>query len=66
MLVMRPIEISWHSARITALCQTDTSAAIETAPDKIADGAKALAMTALDFLCDAGLRERTRASFGAA
>jgi metal-dependent amidase/aminoacylase/carboxypeptidase family protein len=29
------------------------------------DGAKALAMTALDFLCDADLRERTRAVFGA-
>jgi amidohydrolase len=27
------------------------------------DGAKALAMTALDFLCDADLRERTRRSF---
>jgi hypothetical protein len=30
------------------------------------DGAKALAMTALDFLADAALRERTRASFGSA
>ena len=30
------------------------------------DGAKALAMTALDFLCDADLRKRTRALFEAA
>jgi len=29
------------------------------------DGAKALAMTALDFLCDADLRRRTRAAFEA-
>jgi len=27
------------------------------------DGAKALAMTALDFFCDAELRERTRRAF---
>jgi hypothetical protein len=27
------------------------------------DGAKALAMTALDFLCDPDLRRRTRESF---
>jgi amidohydrolase len=30
------------------------------------DGAKALAMTALDFLCDAGLQQRARAVFDAA
>jgi hypothetical protein len=30
------------------------------------DGAKALAMTALDYLCDADLRDRTRALFEAA
>ena len=29
------------------------------------DGAKALAMTALDYLCDAGLRERSQAFFSA-
>src|SRR5262245_2663929 len=37
--VMRPMRISWHSARSTALCQTDASAPIVTAPKSCADGA---------------------------
>ncbi len=35
----------------------------ETGDQAALDGAKALAMTAIDFLCDAGLRERVSAAF---
>ena len=42
-----------------------TWAASEMGDDAAIDGAKALAMTVIDFLCSAELRERTRASFEA-
>ena len=60
MLAASPIHCTIHNAEFAKWAGSEMGDAAAI------DGAKALAMTALDFLGDAGLRERTRAAFGAA
>jgi amidohydrolase len=60
MLAASPIHCTIHNAEFAKWAGSEMGDAAAI------DGAKALAMTALDFLGNAGLRERTRAAFGAA
>jgi amidohydrolase len=60
MLAAAPPHCTIHNAEFTKWAGSEMGDAAAI------DGAKALAMTALDFLADAALRERTRASFGSA
>jgi amidohydrolase len=60
MLAASPIHCTIHNAEFAKWAGSEMGDAAAI------DGAKALAMTALDFLSDADLRDRTRASFGAA
>jgi len=57
MLASAPIHVSIHNAEFAYWAGSEMGDAAAL------DGAKALAMTALDFLCDESLRERTRESF---
>ena len=59
MLACSPIHVTIHNAEF------EKYAGSEQGDDAALDGAKALAMTALDYLCDADLRERARALFEA-
>ena len=59
MLASAPIHCTIHNAEFTKWAGSEMGDAAAI------DGAKALAMTALDFLGDAELRERTRFFFGA-
>jgi hypothetical protein len=59
MLACAPLHCTIHNPEFEKFAGSDTG-------DKAAlDGAKALAMTALDFLTDGGLRERARNIFEA-
>ncbi|NRA08058.1 MAG: M20 family metallopeptidase [Myxococcales bacterium] len=60
MLACAPLHCTIHNAEF------EKYAGSEQGDAAALDGAKALAMTALDFLCDADLRKRTRALFEAA
>jgi metal-dependent amidase/aminoacylase/carboxypeptidase family protein len=57
MLAAAPIHCTIHNAEFA------TWAGSETGDAAALDGAKALAMTALDFLCDEELRRRAREAF---
>jgi len=57
MIESAPISCSIHNAEF------EKWAGGEMGDAAAIDGAKALAMTAVDYLCDPGLRERTRESF---
>jgi metal-dependent amidase/aminoacylase/carboxypeptidase family protein len=57
MIESAPIDCSIHNAEF------EKWAGGEMGDAAAIDGAKALAMTAVDYLCDPGLRERTRESF---
>ena len=60
MLACAPLHCTIHNAEFEKYAGSEQGEAAAL------DGAKALAMTALDFLCDADLRKRTRALFEAA
>jgi len=60
MIAIAPPHVPLHSPEFT------TWAASEEAHRAVVDGAKALAMTALDVLCDTGVRNQARAAFTAA
>ena len=57
MIAAAPPHCTIHNAEFT------TWAASEMGDAAALDGAKALAMTALDFLCDEALRKRVREAF---
>jgi amidohydrolase len=59
MLAAAPLHCTIHNAEFAVW------AASEMGDAAALDGAKALAMTALDFLCDAGLRARAKSAFEA-
>jgi amidohydrolase len=59
MIASAPIHCTIHNAEFTKWSGSEMGDAAAL------DGAKALAMTAIDFLCDADLRERTRSWFEA-
>jgi amidohydrolase len=59
MIAAAPPHCTIHNAEFAKWAASDLGDAAAI------DGAKALAMTALDFLCDGGLRERVRATFEA-
>jgi len=58
MLACAPLHVTIHNPEFA------TFAGSETGDAAALDGAKALAMTALDFLADPALRERVRETFG--
>jgi hypothetical protein len=58
MLAVAPPHVSIHNPEFTAY------AGSESGDRAVVDGAKALAMTALDFLTDPGLRAEVAAAFG--
>lgn len=59
MLASAPLHCTIHNAEFADWAGSEMGDAAAL------DGAKALAMTALDYLCDASLRERTRNWFEA-
>jgi hypothetical protein len=58
-LAASPLHVTIHNAEFEKWASSEMGDAAAL------DGAKALAMTALDFLCDPDLRERTRSIFEA-
>jgi len=60
MISSAPAHVTIHNAEFAKY------AGSEMGDQAVLDGAKALAMTAIDFLCDAELRAQTRAQFEAA
>ena len=57
MLASAPLHVTIHNAEFAKWAASDLG------DQAVLDGAKALAMTALDFLCDAELRDEVAREF---